>query len=242
MVLVLYVPISYNISPRFFLLVAVIPFIFLGLILNFLERILPKSKLKISLLIFLVLAIGVANLWKIKQRFWQLANAPSQSFKVETDKIMKEKTRVTLIQQDEIMGYILNIQKSNHYPVYLNSDPEYRRSFLFYLDQHNIARDDFRNATNSGKVYEHGDYFLIYPSLSNFSKDLEKYNASFDVISQKQFGTLALFELKPKPEAINAIEQNFSTDKSSGSSGTPKRFKWEEIFNDSSSDENAVDN
>jgi hypothetical protein len=161
---------------------------------------------------------------------------------VETDRIIKEKTRVTLEQQENIMGYISSIQKENGYPVYLNSDPEYRRSFLFYLDQHNIPRDDLRNATNSGKVYEHGNYFLIYPTLSNFKKDLEKYAGSFDLKNQKEFGTLTLFELRPKPEAINAVEQDFSTDKSGGSGSTPKRYKWEEIFNDSSSDENTVDN
>jgi hypothetical protein len=78
---------------------------------------------------------------------------------------------------------------------------------------------------------------MIYPSLSNYKKDLEKYSASYDLAGQKEFGTLTLFELKPKSEAINATEQDFTGDKSKGSSGTPKRYKWEEIFNDSSGDE-----
>lgn len=242
-ILILYIPIAYDISPRFFLLVSAIPFIFLGLMFDFMESIATKYRRQSAVIIILLtLVIGVINPWKIKQRFWQLENASSQSFKVETDKILKEKTRVTLVQQREISDYILNIQKSNNYPVYLNSDPEYRRSLLFFLDINSIPRDDFRNATNSGHVYEHGNYFLIYPTLSNLQKDLDKYSISFEVTSKKEFGTLTLFELKPKSEAINAVEQDFSQEKSSGSSGTPKRFKWEEIFNDSSSDENEVSN
>jgi hypothetical protein len=239
-VLGLYIPISYDISPRFFLLVSAIPFIFLGLIFNFLKTAIENKKISAAVIIFLVLAIGGYNLWKIKQRFWQLENASAISFKVETDRILKEKTRVTLDQQKKIISYILSIQKDNGYPVYLNSDPEYRRSFLFHLDEKNIPRDDLRNAANSGKVYERGNYFLIYPSLSNFKSDLEKYAGSYDLIWQKGFGTLTLFELKPKPEAINSLEQDFSQNKTKGSSGTPKRFKWDEIFNESAGDE--IDN
>jgi len=236
-VLGLYIPISYDISPRFFLLVATVPFVFLGFMLQFLETAIKNKKASSVLIILLVLAVGSYNLWKVKQRFWQLGNASTISFKVETDRILKEKTRVTLDQQNKIISYIISIQKSNGYPIYLNSDPEYRRSFLFHLDRNNISRDDLRNASNSGKVYEHGNYFLIYPSLSNFKKDIEKYSMSYDLIGQKEFGTLTLFELKPKPEAINAVEQNFTQDKSKGSSGTPKRYKWDEIFNESASDE-----
>jgi hypothetical protein len=241
-VLGLYIPISYDISPRFFLLVAVIPFIWLGLVFRFLETTIKNKRISVAVIFLLVLVIAGSNLQKIKQRFWQLENAPKESFKVETDKILKEKTRVTLVQQREIISYILDIQKNNSYPVYLNSDPEYRRSFLFFLDQNNIPRDDFRNATNAGKVYEHGNYFLIYPTLSNWQKDLDKYLPNFNLVSRKAFGTLTLFELSPKPEAINALEQDFTPQKSSGSSGVPMRYKWEEIFNDSNSDENDISN
>lgn len=240
-VLGIYVPIAYNISPRFFLLAAAIPFIFLGFVFEFLEITIKNKKISPMLTIVLILAASGYNLWKINQRFWQLQNASTQSFKVETDRILKEKTRVTLEQQNKIINYILLIQKSNGYPVYLNSDPEYRRSFLYHLDRNDIPRDDFRNATNSDKVYEHGNYFLIYPTFSNWKKDLDKYAGKFDLANQKEFGTLTLFELKPRLEAVNAVEQDFSKDKSKGSSGTPKRFKWDEIFNENSDDENTND-
>ncbi|MFA6047662.1 MAG: glycosyltransferase family 39 protein [Parcubacteria group bacterium] len=242
-VLGLYVPISYDISPRFFLLVAAIPFIFLGLMLKSLKSLMKNKKINMVIVSVVILAVAGYNLQKIKQRFWQLGNASGASFKVETDRILKEKTRVTLEQQEKIISYVLFTQKKNGFPVYLNSDPEYRRSFLFHLDQNNIPRDDFRNATNSGKVYEHGNYFLIYPTLSNWKKDLKKYSANFDLQNQKEFGTLTLFELKPKPEAINATEQDFAPKgKAKNQSGTPVRYKWEEIFNDSASDENATNN
>jgi|WetSurMetagenome_2_1015567.scaffolds.fasta_scaffold12999_5 hypothetical protein len=236
-VLGLYVPISYDISPRFFLLVSALPFIFLGFMLQFLETAIKNKKVSSILIILLVLAVGSYNLWKVKQRFWQLGNASTISFKVETDRILKEKTRVTLEQQETIINYIISIQKKNGYPIYLNSDPEYRRSFLFHLDNNNIPRDDLRNASDSGKVYGHGNYFLIYPSLSNFKKDLEKYSSSYDLFGQKEFGTLTLFQLKPKSEAINAVEQDFTPKKANGSSSTPKRYKWDEIFNESAGDE-----
>lgn len=237
-VLVLYIPISFDISPRFFLLAAAVPFIFTGLILEFLESLIKNRKIGAALAIFLILIVGGFNLWKIKQRFWQLKNAPREVFKIETDRILKEKTRVTLEQQYLIMDYIKSVYDENKYPVYLNSDPEYRRSFLYHLDRNNIPRDDFRNATNSDKVYEHGNYFLIYPTLSNWKKDLDKYAVKFDLADQKEFGTLTLFELKPKPEAINALEQDFSKTKNDKDpSNVPVRYRWEQIFNESAGDE-----
>jgi hypothetical protein len=236
-VLALYIPISFDISPRFFLLVAPIPFIFLGLMLESVAKLIKNDAISKIAVISLVIIICSVNLVKIKQRFWQLENAYKETFKIETDKILKEKTRVTLEQQYKIIAYILEKYKSNHYPVYLNSDPEYRRSFLFHLDNNNIPRDDFRNTSASGKIYRNGNYFLIYPTLSDYQKDLEKYAPYFDLNIKKEFGTLTVFELKPKEESINEIEQDFSEYKKNPSgSSVPARYKWDQIFSDDESE------
>jgi hypothetical protein len=238
----LFTPLAFDLSPRFWLLIAGLPFIFLGLILEYIDTKITNTntkKTKIYSTIFLgttIIILAISNLWAIRQRFWQLKNAPYQSFDIGADKILKERTRVTLEQQYMIVDYIKNIYDQNKYPVYLNSEPFYRRSLLFELDQRKILEDDFRNATGADKIYEHGNYFLLHPTLSNFESDIAKY-VNYQEVARKQFGTLTLIQLSPKPEAINAVKQDFTPKKSTNSPGVPVRYKWEQIFNDSAGDE-----
>lgn len=233
----LYLPIAFDISPRFFLLSAPLAFIFCGFILEFISR---KSKGKYSLIIFLVVALSlvVLNLFAVKQRFVEMQKAALESFDIKTDKILKERHRITLEQQYLITDYIAAIQQKNSYPVYLNSEPFYRRALLYHLEKKNIASDDFRNASNSKKVYQNGNYFLVYPTESNLEKRTEDYLSAYDVAEKKAFGTLTVFRLVPKKQAINAVQQEFGPQKKARSaSGVPVRCRWNEIFGECNPDE-----
>lgn len=237
----LFTPLAFDLSPRFWLLIAGLPFIFLGLILEYINtkvtNIYKKNtKLGYVITISAIAVLSISNLWAIKQRFWQLKNAPHQSFDIGADKILKERTRVTLEQQYMIVNYIKSVYDQNKYPIYLNSESFYRRSLLFELDQLKIPEDDFRNAAGSDKVYEHGNYFIVHPTASNIQSDINKY-VNYQEIGRKQFGTLTLVQLVPKAEAINAIEQDFTPQKYTNTPGVPVRYKWEQIFNDSAGDE-----
>ncbi len=237
----LFTPISSDISPRFFLLVSAIPFVFLGFILKFIRRFLRKTGFKNYAVFAIILLLALSNGLAIKKRFGELNDAPSKAFKIETDKILKERTRVTLAQQYNIINYIENIYSENKYPVYINSEPYYRRSFLYHLEQRGTPRDDFRNSTNSKRVYEHGNYFLIYPTLSNLDSEIDNYLNNYEIVGKKEFGTLVIIRLAPKIEAINATEQQFKPEgKPKSAPGVPVRCRWNEIFgkcNSDSSDE-----
>lgn len=238
---ILFIPLAYDISPRFFLMTSSLPFIFLGIISNFWEKILPKNIGRLATYL-LILALAGLNLYFVNQRFSELKIAKSEAFEINPDRVLKERQRVTLEQQNMIIAYIKNIYDQNKFPVYLNSEPFYRRSFLYHIDKYDIPRDDWRNATNAKKVYREGNYFLIFPTLSRYDKDISKYETQFDMTEQKQFGTLTLIQMKPKEEAVTDERQIFSDKKSNDTRGVPKRYTWEEIFNDSNDDENAADN
>ena len=235
----LFVPLAFKISPRFFLLTSALPFIFLGIILEFVGEKISAGK-SIVVISIITALFAASNALATQKRFSEYQNAPQAAFKIEPDRILKENNRVTLQQQYMIINYIESIYKQNHFPVYLNSDSFYRRSFLFHLDKRNIPQDDFRNVTGSQKVYQNGNYFLVYPTLSNTQKDLEKYSNSFDLIDTKLFGTLTLFQLEPKKESITDIQQEFQEEKKTtgqGGGGVPKRYTWEEIFSEASGEE-----
>jgi len=227
----IFVPLAFDISPRFFLLTAPLPFIFLGLIMEFLKVNLKKAGEIAAVLTVIVLIIS--NLLAVQKRFQELAAAKSSVFQISGDRVLKENTRVTLEQQEAITDYMESIYVKNKFPVYVNSDPFYRRSFLYHLDQKEIPRDDFRNNVNQKKVYQKGNYFLVYPTLANVEKEINDYSGNYQIAGKKEFGTLTLFELVPKPEAINAEEQQFEPKgKPKSAPGVPLRFRWEEIFSE----------
>lgn len=233
----LYLPIAFDISPRFFLLSSPLPFIFFGLILKLISK---KSEGRYSFAIFLlvVLSLGVLNLFAVKQRFSELQKAPTEAFDVKGDKILKERDRITLEQQYLVIDYVEAVYKKNNFPVYLNSEPFYRRALLYHLGKRGISNDDFRNASNAKKVYQNGNYFLVFPTMANLEKRKEDYLDAYIISETKQFGTLTVFQLTPKKEAINAIQQEFGLKKKAQSAtGVPVRCRWNEIFRECNPDE-----
>lgn len=232
----LFFPIAYDIAPRFFLLVSGLPFVFLGLIF---ELLMEKTGKRMAWIIIIGLSflILLSDGLSIGKRFWEMQNAPYKSFDIDPDRILKERTRVTLEQQYLITDYIESIYEENGFPVYVNSDAYFRRSFLYHLEKIEIPRDDFRNIKT---IYRQGNYFLIYPTLSNLESKTEKYMEDFDIVETKEFGTMVAFRLIPRPDSINAERQEFEPEgKPKSAPGVPTRYRWEEIFNDSSDDEEA---
>jgi hypothetical protein len=167
-----------------------------------------------------------------------LAKAKTENFEIATDRILKESHRVTLEQQLAIIDYVQNIYATNKFPVYVNSEAFYRRSFLYLLEARDIVRDDFRNTQIAKHIYRNGNYFLIYPKNVNLDARTSKYAENYDIVAQQNFGTLVVFQLKPKESAINAVEQEFGPAKKARSaSGVPVRCRWNEIFDKCNPDE-----
>ncbi|KKR22158.1 MAG: hypothetical protein UT50_C0001G0070 [Candidatus Moranbacteria bacterium GW2011_GWA2_39_41] len=231
---VAFTPIAYDFAPRFFLLVAGLPFIFLGLMLQFFGQIIKNRRAALVALIVIVAIVLFSNLRETQARFSQLSRAPFENFKIKADRILKEQERVTMLQQEIITDYMEEFYKKNNFPIYLDSDPFYRRAFLYNLEQRQIPRDDMRN----NKIYRDSNYFLIYPSGDNLDAELDDYTDKFEIIGQKEFGTLLVFNLVPKKEFITTDSQEFRPKgKPQSGPNVPVRFRWEEIFAEDSEEE-----
>ena len=64
---------------------------------------------------------------------------------------------------------------------------------------------------------------------------LKKYEADYTLIGEKEFGTLIVFQMEPKKESINLIQQDTQPKgKPKSAPGVPERYRWEEIFNENS--------
>ena len=235
---VVFTPIAYDFAPRFFLIIAALPFIFLGFVFNLVENLITNKKVLWIFFSILLFAIAWSNLSAVKDRFYQMSRAPYQNIEAESDPILKEDYRITLEQQYIITDYMETIYQENNYPVYVNSESFYRRAFIYHLKQRNIPSDDFRNNQISKMVYNNGNYFLIHPINSNLNSRTEKYLENYQIVEQRSFGTLVAIRLTPKGSAINAREQKFGSEKKDQSAfGVPVRCRWNEIFSECNPDE-----
>lgn len=215
---------AYDLSPRFYLIIIPLPFIFWGLIFNELTKFL---KLKNLIWVFAIIFLAF-NLYFSIIFLNQLSRASNHFFELGTDKILKQKTRITFEQQELIADYITKIYQQNKYAVFYHGQSEFHRAFAYLLDQRKIPRDGI--STSAGAtICKQGNYFLIIRTQSN-KDSFKKYFDKFTVIEEKKFGTLTIFHLLPKDAIMNCIipdKSKFRDDTESG----PKKYTWKEVFN-----------
>lgn len=221
----IFTPLAYDISPRFYLIVLPLPFIFWGLIAYEINRFLKIKNLTWALAIIFV----SFNLYFTVEFFDQLDRAKSEQIEIGTDNILRQKTRITLEQQNLIVDYIAKIYKQNNYPVLLHGQSEFHRAFGYLLDIRNIPRDGI-SMGESHTTCRRGNYFLIIRSQSDKVAFVQYFNR-FDVVEERKFGTLTVYHLIPKNDIINCEIPNQAKFRSDAEESGPKRYIWKEVLN-----------
>ena len=222
--LILFTALAYKMAPRFFLLATPLAFISLGFILVFLKKKMGEEKEWIFWM-----AVGifiVSNLWFTHQRFQQLKLAKSQDVEVRKDKILKEKTRVTWEQENQIADYMKKYYQKNHFPVFRSGDPHYLRALAYLLDKRKILNQSME----LNEIAQQGNYFYIKRTASG-NKGLNKYLTKFILISRKEFGTLTVYHLKPQARFITRTKAKIKKKGVPGKSKSSAiRYQWKDIF------------
>lgn len=225
----LFTNIAYDISPRFFLLIAPLPFLFVGLWLRGIidlarrfERVRWGQFLTGALLILLV---GL-NVNFTGERFSQLARATEEaSVFAGPDRILKERTRVTLRQQEIITDFLKKRSAERGYPVYLKSESQHDRAIKYLLGRKGVNHDMLSLST----IYREGVYFLILRSQSDLEDGMKKYLEKYDVVALHPFGTLTAIEFAPKENVITDERQNFHiVERPAPDSKAAPRYTWRE--------------
>lgn len=221
----LFVPISLDLSPRFFLLVSALPFVFLGIFLEEIDHFLGGWRV----LVFLpILVLLFWNLSETRQRFFELENSHMRDVGIASkDNILKETTRVTYLQESLIVDYMKEKQRENDFPVYFSSNPRYLTAFEYLLKKEEILS----SRLPYNELYRQGNYFFV--GFSNLADryDIGKYAKKYDILpEERDFGTLTAIELSPKPGLVSADREDFSKEEKETRSKAPKRYKWNEIF------------
>lgn len=223
----LFWPLSYDIAPRFFLISGPLFFIFIGLLLKALCKFFDRRIVFVVIFLFVI-----SNLYFLNHRFNELSRAGTEAVRNAPDRILKDRIRVTLAQQNAIIDFLENSARETGYPVYMFSEPQHRRALKYLMEKRGI-----QNAVlGFDGIYREGVYYLILRAQSDLEDALKKYRTSYTIGKTVSFGTLVAIELHPKPEAIIAERQDFSKPKPSDSKAPP-RYTWREFF-----ERNAVQN
>jgi hypothetical protein len=222
--LILFLPLAYAIAPRFYLLCVPVMFVLLGSIFqNFrLPRRFPKEAL-----FWIVLGLCVAsNLFFLHSRFDELKRAGTESVVNRPDRILKERVRVTYEQQEALAQYFKERAVETGYPVYLTSEPQYKRSIKYLMEKQGIQMGSF----SMENLYREGLYYMVLRTEGNIENNYQKYLTVYDLSQVKPFGTLSVVELIPKENALKGIRQDFSVAPKKADSKAPPRYTWREFF------------
>lgn len=222
--LVLFLPLAFAIAPRFYLLSVPLSFVLLGSIFQQ-TSILHKQRHQAWFWVVIGCLIA-SNLFFLYGRFDELKRADTESVVSRPDRILKERVRVTYGQQETLAQYFKKRSEENGYPVYLTSEPQYKRSIKYLMEQKGIVMGSFSNEN----LYQEGLYYLVLRTEGNIETNYQKYLAKYELVGVKPFGTLSVVELRPRPEAVIGVREDFSVPSKKADSKAPPRYTWREFF------------
>ncbi len=222
--LLLFLPLSYGVAPRFYLLTAPLSFVLLGSIF---ENIHCLHRTKKKYIFFLVVGLLVAtNIFFLRERFGELKDAGTHLVVSQPDRILKERIRVTLEQQETIVNFVEQASVKTGYPVYFTSGPQYKRSFKYLLEKRGVTLGSFSLENR----YQEGLYYMVLRSGSGLENKYAPYLGMYELVDIKSFGTLSLVELRPRPGMLIGAREDFSLPVKKAESQAPPRYTWREFF------------
>jgi 4-amino-4-deoxy-L-arabinose transferase-like glycosyltransferase len=221
----LFLPLSYDMAPRFFLVSGPVFFVLIGALLFALKSLFGERKIGRQIVFWAVIALVLSNLSSIQTRFDEIDRSQTEAIDSPPDRILKERIHVTLAQQERIVDFLEGRSQETGYPVYMWSEPQYRRALKYLMEKRGIE-----NAVlGFDGVYREGVYYMILRAQSDLEDAVAKYRVGYEIGQTTSFGTLVAVELFPKPETIQAVRQDFSKPKLNDSQGLP-RYTWREFF------------
>lgn len=222
--LVLFLPLAFAIAPRFYLLSVPLSFVLLG---SLFQNIVILHKPRHRHWLWIVIGVlVVSNLYFLSVRFDELRRAGTESVVSRPDRILKERIRVTYEQQVALVEYFAERTQETGYPVYLTSEPQYKRSIKYLMEKEGIVMGSFSN----DNVYQEGLYYLVLRTEGNIETNYQKYLGNYELVDVKPFGTLSVVELRPKKEAIIGVREDFSLPAKKADSKAPPRYTWREFL------------
>jgi hypothetical protein len=208
----IYIPIAYQIRPRFFLPLLALPFVFTGFIAQyFFEK---SEKIWKTIMVAILAIIFTGNLYGTYLWFKEIKTAQKKGIYPERTIILKAQDGIVLWHLENAIEYIKN--DCERAVVYVNTNAEYASPVKYLLLLNGLE-------TNSFSDYSSGQDGCFYSfGLARTGKiDLENKN-KFEVLSEKEFGALSVRKLEPKEGEIFVAKKKGEE--------ISKRIFWKDIL------------
>ena len=225
-----YTPLAYDLAPRFFLLNAPIAFVIVGIVFTAIS--LESRKTGVAMAMIIIVFCVISNLYFLTRYYNELSRAATDPTLVipHHDRILKEKTRVTYEQMQKITAWMASFGHANGMPVFFDAQLEYKRAFGDLLERENAIQQDGYSSCKA--IYAQGNYFVIVRTQSDQSPILSKYTPCLTVEQTNVFGTMTVYYLIQKAEAItDQAKEKFEEDRDPDfAEGVQQRYLWRQVF------------
>ena len=218
---ILTVPVSFQLRPRFFIVVFAIPFIALGLLFEYLDE---KMKKDYAIALSLLMAIGIIswNAYGTNEWFKEQASSQKKSSIVKRTLILKAKDGVTLGELQGVTDWMYAHHNAGS-TLYYYVKPEHVRPITFLLyEKHDLNLVSMPMAINADP---NAQYFAVTPAKNGIEPVLAKYPKNdVTVIAKQQFGQLLVSEI-----AVNnrSVSPTFRFNKSAKKTD---RIFWKDVL------------
>lgn len=227
---VLMVPVSFQLRPRFFIVVFAVPFILLGIIYEYLaEKIGHKKAIQVGAFIS-VLIIGW-NSYGTYAWFSEQANSQKETTKIRRSLILKAKDGVLLWHLQSVADWMYAHHEKGK-TLYYYVKPEHVRPIDYLLHK----KYDENLVVETMKINEdpNAEYFAITPTKNGISPVTKKFGDNITIVDQKEFGQLMVSKILINDRSVSA-DFRFNRPKTK-----TDRLFWKDVFGES--EDNKLEN
>lgn len=217
---ILTVPVSFQLRPRFFIVVFAIPFIFLGLIYEYVAEKMNRGNAQ---MVSLLVTVGIIALNAHGTFAWFKEQAASQTKAVNIQRtlILKAQDGVTLGQLQGVTDWMYARHKPSD-TLYYYIKPEHVRPIEFLLWEKHDKNLVFKTLTLNEDA--NAQFFAITPTGSGLDPVYTKFGNSVTTLDSAKFGQLMVTEIDFPGRNTSA---SFAPKKTNDSED---RIYWKDVF------------
>ncbi|HOW60221.1 MAG TPA: phospholipid carrier-dependent glycosyltransferase [Candidatus Moranbacteria bacterium] len=225
---ILMIPVSFQLRPRFFIVVFAVPFILLGMIYEYLEEKIGYKKAVWTGIVVSSLII-VWNSYGTYAWFREQANSQKETVEIRRSLILKAKDGVLLWHLQSVADWMYAHHEKGK-TLYYYVKPEHVRPIDYLLYK---KRDkDLVYETMKINDDPNAEYFAITPTKNGTEPVIKKFGDNITVIEQKEFGQLMVSKIMINDRNISA-DFRFNRPKTK-----TDRLFWKDVFNKKDRDDN----
>ena len=219
---ILTIPVSFQLRPRFFILVFAIPFLLAGLLFDFFQEKWPKKSVYLIVAIFAII-VG-ANLSGILAWFGEQKDSQTKDVSIERTLILKNKDGVTRGELQKVVDFMYARRQPGN-SIYYYVKPEHTQPIKYLLTQKNDPTLNFGSLNSTPSPDPNAQFFAVVTSGTDIASMSRKFKGKFQPVASANAGQISVYELV-FPDRV--IDPNF-TQKVSATGSTDRVF-WKDVF------------